>query len=205
MAFDIKSYYGNNKQTIITVAIIIATLGGLYFLAKKFVFTTFDDFINVIFKNEGYFSDNKDDTGGATLYGLSAVYNPEYANEILSKTLTKSDAKLIYKKKYYDPLHIGLINNAKLRFSIFDMAVNAGVSTGVKLLQKIIGVPQDANLTSSQVTRVNQLDEAGYNVLGKYKQARKEYYSAIIARKPSQEQFRKGWMNRVDSDAKLFT
>jgi len=193
-----------NKYNIITIGIILATLGVAYFVFRKYIATTFEDFIAIVFKNEGYFSDSPSDIGAATMYGISSVFNPEYADKIKNKTLTKEEAKSIYKRKYYDPLHIGMINNARLRFSVFDMAVNAGTKTGVTLLQKVIGVKQDGNLTSDQVTRANQLEEAGYDVLGKYKQARKDHYNAIVAKKPSQAKFLVGWTRRVDSDNKLF-
>jgi lysozyme family protein len=196
--------YFKNKNNLITIGIILGTLGIAYLFFRKYIATTFDDFIEVVFKNEGGYVSDSQDIGGATMFGISSVFNPEYATKIKNKTLTRDEAKNIYKTKYYNPLHLGLVNSARLRFSIFDMALNAGISPAVKLIQKVIGVKQDGNLKSEEVTKINQLEEAGYDVLGKYKQARKDHYNAIVAQTPSKSKFLRGWLKRVDSDSKLF-
>jgi hypothetical protein len=193
---DIKGFYNKYQLPIL----VLGAMGVLYLLGRKFLFTNFDDFIEIVFKNEGGFSDNKDDTGGATMYGISSVYNPEYTTKIKNRKLTKEDAKAIYKNKYYNPLQIKMLNNPRLRFQVFDFAVNAGISRAISTLKQVVKLDTKASIADT-VKKANFLEEGGYNVWLNYKLARIKYYTSIAT--GTKYQFLKSWLNRTNSDLKL--
>lgn len=65
----------------------------------------FESMINKVFELEGEWSDRPSDPGGATMYGISSVHNPKYADKIRKQALTKAEAKMIYKLNYWDPIY----------------------------------------------------------------------------------------------------
>lgn len=97
---------------------------------------TFDDAFELLIGHEGGYTNNPDDPGGETKYGISKRAYPNLAIE----SLTLYDAKVIYKRDYWDKLPAV---PSVLSFQLFDVAVNSGVGTAVKLLQKAVGTDAD--------------------------------------------------------------
>lgn len=148
--------------------------------------TRFEKFIPIIFKNEGILSDNVNDKGGLTKYGISQTAYPN----LDIKNLTKSDAELIYKRDYYDSCKIDKIDNELLALHVFDMAVNAGVSRSIKLLQKLMVISADGIIGRDTINTANAGDWANGFIL-----ARKNYYKQIATGRNIA--FLKGWINRI--------
>lgn len=87
---------------------------------------------------EGDYSNDPEDRGGETRYGISKTAHPEVDLD----TLTREQAREIYRKHYWlaarcdeFPAQIGL--------ALFDSAVNQGVHTAIRLLQQALRVPAD--------------------------------------------------------------
>ena len=83
--------------------------------------STFDSAFEIVVGIEGNYSNDPNDPGGETKYGISKRAHPslDIAN------LTLEDAKAIYKKEYWDVL--GLDNEPwYLQLNLFDIAVNEG-------------------------------------------------------------------------------
>jgi len=201
---DLKQFYINNKSQVHFWGAVVASLCVLYIISKKFIFSTFDDFYKLIKKSEGGFVNDKDDNGLATYKGISSRFNPEYADKIKNKTLTDSEAKSIFKRKYYDTMKIAYINNARLRYQMADHSINAGVKTSTRMLQQTIGTKQTGNITNDDIKKVNLADESKVPIVDRYKQLRRDYYNAIVRKNPTKSKFLKSWMRRVDSDKELF-
>jgi len=101
----------------------------------------FDSYLNSTFDMEGGWSNDKSDPGQATMFGLSARFNPKYADKILSRTLTEIEARSIIKKSYYDVL-IGINDVApEIGFIVFDAKFH-GMFEAVKGIQKFINSKQ---------------------------------------------------------------
>jgi lysozyme family protein len=82
---------------------------------------TFDEcFLNTVGSEGGYVNDPKD-PGGETKFGISKKAFPE----LDIANLTLDDAKVIYKKKYWDFFQMSSVPE-ELRYSVFDAAVNNG-------------------------------------------------------------------------------
>ncbi|OQA94178.1 MAG: putative Peptidoglycan domain protein [Bacteroidetes bacterium ADurb.Bin217] len=152
----------------------------------------FDKFMQIILLNEGGLSDNVNDSGGLTKYGISQKAYPK----LNIRALTIEQAKAIYKRDYYDIVKAELIKDELLALHVFDMAVNAGCSRAAKLLQKTVGAPQDGIISNITLGKAN----AG-KFVDKYIVERIMYYHSIAGWK--NEVFFKGWINRVIINCKI--
>ena len=111
---------------------------------------TFDEAFELLIGHEGGFQNDPKDrgnwTGGkigkgelkGTKFGISAASYPH----LDIKNLTVEDAKSIYKRDFWDKTVVNLIE-PPLDFTLFDIAVNSGVKTAHKYLQKALGVEAD--------------------------------------------------------------
>ncbi len=146
--------------------------------------------VTIAEKEKGYVND-PDDRGGETKYGISKKAFPD----LDIKNLTIEKAREIYNKKYWKPLNIDGINNELLCLNIYDMAVNGGGRTAVKLLQRALSLPEDG-ICGPKTTGAANADK---DIIEKYISARCNYYRAIVNHDPSQGRFLKGWLNRAKS------
>lgn len=164
----------------------------------------FDKAFELVVGHEGGFTDNRKDagnwTGGkvgvgtlkGTKYGIAANSYPN----LDIKNINLDQAKAIYKRDYWDRIKADQLPDA-LRFHVFDMAVNAGVSRGVKLLQKTVGTAEDGIIGPATIGAANRID-MDYAVQV-YNSNRIEFYTSL----GSFSDFGRGWMNRVARNLKL--
>jgi len=103
----------------------------------------FDSFFETIAGNEGDFSNDPLDKGGRTIRGISennhpADFNTAYYLWSTNKpSLFYTFIKNFYYRNYYNPLY-DKIGDESLAYKLFDFGINAGISTAVKRLQKVI-------------------------------------------------------------------
>jgi lysozyme family protein len=90
----------------------------------------------------------------------------------------------------------GEINDQDVANIAFDWFVNSGAS-GIRGVQKILGVSQTGVLGLVTLTAINQRDSV--QLFNSIKAARKSFYDAIVQRDPSQQVFYKGWINRIEA------
>ena len=136
------------------------------------------------------FTDNPDDRGGATKYGISqrAYPNLDIAN------LSEDQARAIYKQDYWDRVSGDKLKSQAVAENIFDTAVNMGPTTATKLAQMILGVGIDGKLGQTTLDAINKLDEKAF--LAEFTLAKVARYAAICKRDPTQSKFLLGWINR---------
>lgn len=139
----------------------------------------FDILIQKILQHEGGYVNNPSDKGGETKYGITKARYPN----LDIKTITKAQAIEIYRKDFYIPLKISSFTNINLALNVFDMGVNAGKSTAIRLLNEAKEI-QSRNTES--------------NIVDIYKELRKDYYKKV-ALNGNNKIFLKGWLNRVES------
>lgn len=168
----------------------------------------FDDYFKIILEHEGGFVDHPSDPGGKTNYGISLLFlkglvladgDIDHDGDIDGddiKALTVNDSKKLYKKFFWDPLHLEALVNEELKLHVFDHGVNAGTKTGIKLLQRILGLTDDGSIGPMTIKAANSYTG---NIVEKYKEARQGYYLAIIAKNPRLIVFKKGWLNRINT------
>ena len=147
----------------------------------------FIDCVLLLFKDEGGYVNDPDDKGGETKFGIS---KRSYPNENIAQ-LTSERARAIYKKDFWDKARCEELPE-QIRYIHFDTAVNCGVKTAIKLLQRAGGVSDDGLFGQQTLT-------ASSNVtIKRYSEERVLYYNEIIKQNPRLEKFRKGWLARVE-------
>lgn len=119
----------------------------------------FIEAIKFTLKNEGSYSNNPNDKGGATNFGIST----KFFNSIKSKYpelsscksvlhLTGNNAELIYSREFFDPLHCSEILDKTLGIKIFDWGVNFGVNRTVEMIQAACNTAYHQLIVSTQKT-----------------------------------------------------
>lgn len=160
----------------------------------------FNKFLAYIFEVEGGFTDDENDRGGATNFGITEEEAREFGYTGDMQNLTKDFAKNIYLKKYYLGNKLNKITDDRVALSIFDWAVNSG-GKGIKKAQ-IVANKFGANLIidgiigNKTLEAINAIDPEAF--LKEYHEMQRTFYKNLAAKDPSQEGFLKGWLNRVE-------
>ncbi len=171
----------------------------------------FDDAFKIVLDFEGGYSNDPADKGGETNYGIttatleSAKAKGWVQSSVSIKNLKLNHAMVIYKNGYWNAVKADNLPYP-LDLIMFDMAVNHGVNTAIKLLQKTLNSMLDFNLvvdgiigqkTMTAIDKLTNTDHlrclCSYVLLN-----RVELYMSIIQSNKTQEKFFKGWIvNRV--------
>ena len=164
----------------------------------------FEKIFNYLLKVEGGYSDNKNDKGGKTKYGIIEEEARNFGYKGNMQDLTIDFAKNIYLKKYYLGNKLDKVVNDKVALSVCDFIVNSG-AWGAKKAQAALNelgfdLRVDGILGEKSLAALNEVDEAKF--LEKYHDLQRRFYRVIVANKPSQKVFLKGWLNRVDRKEK---
>lgn len=101
---------------------------------------TFDTAFDRLFGNEGGYSNDPNDPGGETNWGISKRSYPD----VDIKNLTKDGAKAIYRRDFWDRIMADGLPDS-LAYQVFDFGVNAGIETAVRKLQAAVGVADDGH------------------------------------------------------------
>lgn len=102
---------------------------------------TFDRCIRAVLSEEGGLSNHPQDPGGLPRFGISSRAYPH----LDIRALTMDAAIAIYRRDYWNPIR-GMDLPPALALLVFDSAVNQGVGTAARLLQKAVGVTEDGNI-----------------------------------------------------------
>jgi lysozyme family protein len=100
--------------------------------------SAFDTAINRLLGNEGGYVNNPADPGGETNWGIS---KRSYPNLDIA-TLTREAAIAIYKSDFWDKVD-GDALPPGVGFQMLDFAVNSGIGTATRALQRAVGVADD--------------------------------------------------------------
>jgi lysozyme family protein len=152
----------------------------------------FNKCIDVVLKNEGGYVNNPLDPGGETNMGICKRNYPN----LNIKNLTRNQAIEIYFRDYWQPMNLHNIEDETAILEIFDMGVNAGLRTAIKLAQKLVGAFADGEIGPETEGMINDFPA---DFVELYKCNRKMYYLSLVRRKPHLTIFLKGWLNRVDN------
>ena len=159
----------------------------------------FDECLVRILKHEGGFVNDKLDRGGMTNLGVTKRVWEEFVGHEVSeadmRALTPEKVGKLYKQKYWNAAYCEVLPRG-LDYVVFDFAVNAGTGRAVKTLQSAIGVVADGIIgprTRAAINAANAKD-----LVAKYSDARTDFYQGIVARRPDQVRFIRGWLRRVE-------
>ena len=164
----------------------------------------FEKALKRILKHEGGFVNDPLDSGGMTNLGVTKRVWEEFVGHPVSeadmKALTPEIIAPMYKMKYWNSSYCEVLPKG-LDYVVFDFAVNAGTGRSVKTLQQAIGCVADGVIGPKTMAAIN--DANPKDLIAKFSDARADFYQGIVARKPDQARFIKGWLNRVEESRKL--
>jgi len=159
----------------------------------------FEQVISSVFNHEGGYVNDISDNGGETKYGISKRCYPT----IDIKSLTKEQAKAIYRKDFWEKYFYNKIIDINLASKVFNLAVNIGPQWAHRLLQRALratgqqGIIEDGILGSATLSAVNSV--SAKNLIVALKSEAAGYYRAIVAVRIDQRKFLNGWLNRAYS------
>ena len=108
-----------------------------------------------LISHEGGYVNHPLDPGGETKWGISKRSYPH----LNIKTLTRDDAKAIYKSDFWDRIHGDEVPDG-VAFQLFDFAVNSGIETAIRYLQRAVGVADDGHWGPISRTAVANMPES---------------------------------------------
>ena len=152
--------------------------------------THFDEIIERVLEHEGGYVNDSTDLGGETNFGITKRFYPD----VDIKNLTKEEAKQIYYDDYWLKNKVNKMP-PKLKHIYFDMCINMGKKTAVKILQgasigKGSNISLDGGLGANTFKAIQDLE------VERVRAYRVKYYVDIINKKPEQEKFYFGWFRR---------
>lgn len=171
-----------------------------------------------VLKWEGGYVNDPLDAGGETNKGItlatwkSAGYDvsekiPEVKTiknnkVVIYKNVTKSLLEMtdeqftkILKEKYWDKWQADTIKSQSVAQMLVQWMWGSGID-GVKEAQKVLGVAEDGIIGSKTLAAVNSREPKElWNAL---KKAREQFFRDLVAKKPTNQKFLQGWLNRLN-------
>jgi lysozyme family protein len=152
---------------------------------------SFKEIIEKVLHHEGGYVNDPKDLGGETKYGITKRFYPD----VDIKNLTIEQAVEIYKKDYWDKNKVESLPQ-NLWHIYFDMCVNMGKRTAVKVLQRAAvnkgrDIEVDGGLGPMTIGALKGVE------LDRVRAFRVKYYVDLITAKPEQEKFYLGWFRRA--------
>jgi lysozyme family protein len=161
--------------------------------------SAFDDAFEYVLKNEGTYSNDPADSGGPTMWGIIQSEYSRWLGRPASiadvKAITKDIAKKIYYKWYWLPLQLDLVVSSKVAIAVFDQGVNRGIGWPPKKIQGIVGTVQDGHIGPKTLAALNAMNPNYF--ITAFEPVVEKSYQDIVARRPSQRIFLRGWLNRA--------
>ena len=157
-----------------------------------------------ILKWEGGFVDDPDDLGGATNRGVTigtyATYckkkgYPAPTVERL-KNLSEKDWAEILKTMYWDRWKADDIKSQSVANILVDWVWASGVN-GIKIPQQVLGVTVDGIVGVKTLAALNARNPK--ELFEEIKKARVQFIEDICRKRPANNKFKKGWLNRINS------
>jgi len=149
--------------------------------------------------HEGGFVDDPLDKGGATNMGVTIGTFRQFFGQHSTvndlKAITDEQWNYIFKVGYWDRWRADEILNQSVANILVDWVWSSGVH-GIRIPQRLLGVTDDGIVGSVTLGALNNAVplEMFYEIRG----ARKLFIYDIIKATPTNERFRRGWLNRLN-------
>lgn len=145
----------------------------------------FDQAFEILIGHEGGYVNDPNDPGGETKYGIS---KRAYPGEDI-RAMTEERAKMLYKRDYWGPSGADSLPDA-IKFDVFDTAVNAGVKTAIRMLQRAVREIEDGILGPRTLQAANSF--GGDKLRLRFSAVRRLHWASLT----SWKNFGKGWTIR---------
>ena len=163
--------------------------------------TGFELMLNFLFQSEGGYTNDPNDHGGKTTWGITEGEARSHGYTGDMRNLTQDFAKNIYWTDYYLANNLDKIKDERVALAILDISVTGGIGRGIQLARralKSMGVNIEENTKANQefIDAVNSVDPLQF--CHAYAQIQRAFYNSIVQHNETQRKFLKGWLNRVD-------
>lgn len=168
----------------------------------------FQQAMNFLFSAEGGYGNDTADRGGETKFGISdnrdgladglTDVDGDGKPDTAIKKLTKQQSEQIYYRDYWQAAHCDEIAVAapKLSIVLMDAAVNHGVGTAKRLLQRAAQVKEDGVIGPKTIGVVALRGDV---LAGVMLDVRESYYRDIVKNNSAQGRFLRGWLKRLSA------
>lgn len=141
---------------------------------------TYSEAITRVFQDEGGYTNDPSDHGGATNWGITIADARSFwkrdATPADVKAMPKSVAENIYRSKYADRVNYDNLD-AGVDYAVLDYAINSGISRSLKVLKEV--------QRPTAVDTINAIYDE------------REAFLNRLSQRPGQDRFRKGWLSRT--------
>jgi lysozyme family protein len=170
----------------------------------------FTQSFKLLLQSEGDYVNDPQDPGGETYKGIARKMNPKWEGwktidaQKKKKNFPKNlsalkelDAAIeaFYKTNYWDKVKGDDIQEQEIAHSIFDFAVNAGISTSSKLAQAVVKAKADGVIGKNTLKAINAAEPEKF--LSMFTVAKISRYISIIEKTPTSKKFLYGWIRRA--------
>ena len=174
--------------------------------------SNYENAFSITVGNEGNYSNNPNDSGGETKYGITEKVAREngYYGPMIDMPL--SFAHKVYKSEYWDKLNLDSISNISTNVAneMFDTGVNMGIVEAGKILQRCLNVLNNMGSIYPDITLDGVIGQQTINALTKYINYRKSdstlyvmmnclqgsYYVDLAEKREKDETFIYGWFSK---------
>lgn len=155
-------------------------------------------------KWEGGWSDHKSDKGGKTNMGITLTtwkgcgYDKDGDGDIDAddlRLITPDDVFQVFKKNYWDRWKADHIRSQALADILVDWVWASG-KHGIVRVQHLLGLTADGIVGPKTLANLNEVNARTFFQVVKEDRAR--FIDELCKKNPSQEVFRKGWINRIN-------
>jgi lysozyme family protein len=171
----------------------------------------FPDSLNVVLIHEGgsSFTDNVNDPGGATKYGISLRFlknegvDIDHDGDIDAddvKNLDEAGAERLYSTFFWSPMQCDNFSQV-VAAKLFDVAVNVGTRRGTMLAQQAALTEADGLLGPQTLRAILAMDPRLF--IANVERVQTDFYEAIVASRPASAEFLEGW--KVRAGCSLYT
>jgi len=163
--------------------------------------------IDDVLRREGGFVDHPQDRGGPTNFGITQATlsrhlgRPASAGDV--RRLSRATATEIYRRTYFEAPRIGELP-ARIQPFVFDAAVNHGPGQAIRFVQRVCNAAGFGPLAVDGACgpRTSLAAAAAERAMGDWLLAalveeRRNFYLALVERRPEQRVFLNGWLNRL--------
>ncbi len=167
--------------------------------------TAFEKALRYTFVNEGGFSDHPNDRGGATSrFGITIGELARWRGVPVSKKdvrdMGEQEAKDIYYRWYWAPMGCGRMVSEAVAICVFDIGVVRGIGVPPKYIQQILNahgakLVVDGHVGPKTLAVLNSVDPKLF--VNDFAAKARNGFLAIVASRPSQVVFIKGWLARA--------
>jgi lysozyme family protein len=157
-------------------------------------------------RNEGGYRlvDVPGDRGKLTYAGIARNFHPAWtgwryvdADDLGNRRLAPL-VREFYRAEFWDKISGDRIARQAVAQSLFDFAVNAGVTVAAKLAQRVVGAAPDGRIGPLTLGKLNAMDERVFIL--RFALAKITRYAEICNKDRSQTKFLLGWVNRTIKD-----